>query len=417
MTTRARRPARDVVLLLAAAVALQAIVWAVLVALLSARVGYGLHDLSDIPHYLWFAERVDAGAWPYRDFHLEYPPLSLLTFLAPMRDGTLATYSLYFTLEMLLVCVVTALVVTLTAMRLWPGMGRPLAAAAAFAAAAALAGGIALNRFDPAVGLVVALCMLALVGGHPRLSAAAAGLGFALKLAPIVLVPLILIVARRGRIWIVAVATLAAFVPFLPFLVFGSNQFSGTAGYQSSRGLQIESLAATPYLLLAASGGDGVRVVVPPGGSLVVEAAGTATLARFAPFLVLAFMVLAYALIWRARGRLRSNPDWIPPAALAVLLTVLCGNKVLSPQHLLWTLPLVALCLVCDGWRRRLAAVLCLLATGLTQVSFPAHYFGLRGLEAFPIVLVAARNALLLAATVVLLGALWRAGSQGADAP
>ncbi len=123
MNTLARRPARDVVLLLAATVALQAIVWAVLVALLSARVGYGLHDLSDIPHYLWFAERVDAGAWPYRDFGLEYPPLSLLTFLAPYRDGTLATYSLYFTIEMLLVCVVSALVVTLTAMRLWTGTG------------------------------------------------------------------------------------------------------------------------------------------------------------------------------------------------------------------------------------------------------------------------------------------------------
>ena len=87
-----RRPTRDLLLLAGAALALQAMAWARLLTLFTARIGYGLHDLSDTFYYLEIAVRVAYGRWPYVDFPFEYPPLALPFLLLPPADGTVATY-------------------------------------------------------------------------------------------------------------------------------------------------------------------------------------------------------------------------------------------------------------------------------------------------------------------------------------
>lgn len=390
--------------------------WALLVALFTARVGYGLHDLSDTSHYLSIVERIGQGAWPYVDFAFEYPPLALPLFLLPLRDGTLATYELWFAVEMIAICMASSVVVALVAAHVWSGLGRPLAAATAFAAAVVMAGAISLNRFDPAVGLVVALCVLALVYRRFTLAGVAVGLGFGIKLVPIVLLPLVLVLAARRRpmLGAAAAAVIVSALPFVPFLVRSWGAFSGALGYQTGRGLQIESLPATPFLIWTALRQGAASVIVPPGGSLVIAAPGTLTLARLSPYLVLGLLAVAYAGIWRAREIVRHDPAWVAPAALAVLLAFMCGNKVLSPQHLLWALPLVALCLVAKPVSHRVAGIVMLVAIALTQVEFPALYHELQALHALPLLVVAARNVLLLAAFVVVVASLWRAASASA---
>jgi hypothetical protein len=69
-------------------------------------------------------------------------------------------------------------------------------------------------------------------------------------------------------------------------------------------------------------------------------------------------------------------------------------GKVLSPQYLLWTLPLGALAL---AWRRWALAGAVGAATLLTFVEFPSRYFGLVDGRAFPIAVVALRDAALVA--------------------
>jgi hypothetical protein len=274
------------------------------------------------------------------------------------------------------------------------------------------------------VGLFIALVVLALVYRRFTLAGVGVGLGFALKLTPVVLLPLVLLLAtgRRARLWAIVGAALAAVLPFVPWLVVSAGAFDSVAGYQTGRGLQVESLAATPYLLLAEFAHGAARVVVPPGGSLELTAGGVTLLVRLGPLIVLALLAVVYLPIWRARLALRQEPETIVLAALAALLAVLCGNKVLSPQHLLWVLPLVALCLVARSPAQRVVGVLMLVAAGLTQVEFPAHYEALRRLDAVPVVLVAVRNALIAAAFVVAVVMLWRAnsgrarGTEGASA-
>ena len=73
--------------------------------------------------------------------------------------------------------------------------------------------------------------------------------------------------------------------------------------------------------------------------------------------------------------------------------------SLLSPQFLLWLVPLVALVL-----RRRTLAVAAALAValGLTQAVYPGRYDALVSLDPLPITLLAVRNAILVAIAVVL---------------
>jgi Glycosyltransferase family 87 len=420
MNEHERRPTRELLLLAGAAIALQAIAWALLLALFTARIGYGLHDLSDTFYYLSIAVRVAHGAWPYVDFPFEYPPLALPFFLLPSADGTVAAYEYWFAVEMIAICMATAVVVALVAARVWGGLGRPLGAAAAFAAAVVMAGAISVNRFDPAVGLVVALCVLALVYRRFTLAGVAVGLGFGIKLVPIVLLPLVLVLAARRRpvLGAAAAAIVVSAVPYMPFLVRSWSAFNRTLGYQTGRGLHIESVPATPYLIWKALRHGAEIVIVPPSGSLVIGAPGTLLLARVSPFVVLGLLAVAYAGIWRARAVVRNDPEWVAPAALAVLLAFMCGNKVLSPQHLLWTLPLVALCLAAKSVSHRVVGVVMLVAIALTQVEFPAMYYDIKALDALPLLIVSVRNVLLLTALVIAVVSLWRvAPARECDLP
>jgi hypothetical protein len=221
-----------------------------------------------------------------------------------------------------------------------------------------------------------------------------------------------MLAARRGPVLrAAAAAAVAAAIPFVPFLVRSWGAFNGAFEGQTARGLHIESVPATPYLIWRALWHGAKVFIVPPSGSLVIGAPGTLLLARIAPFVVLGLLAIAYAVIWRARAVVRNDPEWVAPAALAVLLAFMCGNKVLSPQHVLWILPLVALCLVARPASHRVAGVVTLVAVALTQVEFPAMYDEIRTLDSLPLLIVSARNVLLLAAFVIVVVSLWRVAS------
>jgi hypothetical protein len=93
---------------------------------------------------------------------------------------------------------------------------------------------------------------------------------------------------------------------------------------------------------------------------------------------------------------------------LTCVLAFTVFNKVLSPQFLVWTFPLVALVVVGEGRGQRLCGVLTMLAIALTQVEFPAHYWAVVDLEPGAVAVVVIRNLVLAAATVAGVEALWR---------
>ena len=97
----------------------------------------------------------------------------------------------------------------------------------------------------------------------------------------------------------------------------------------------------------------------------------------------------------------------MPVAALAVLLTAICTSKVLSPQFLIWTFPVVALCVAQQRWLPETGAALAVgVSVLLTQVEFPARYWDLVALDPAPLALLVTRNLTLLAGAVLAVAAL-----------
>jgi hypothetical protein len=110
-------------------------------------------------------------------------------------------------------------------------------------------------------------------------------------------------------------------------------------------------------------------------------------------------LVAAVLAIWAVAIRGPATPERLVRYAAASLVAFVAFGKVLSPQFLIWLLPLVPLV----RGRRGLAATGLLgLALLLTQVWFPIRYWDLVGLEAFPSWVLLARDLVLLALLAVL---------------
>ena len=372
---------------------------------LGSRAWYGIDDVSDVGLYLAYGARLLAGQRPYLDFAVEYPPLALPLFALPALVGDRALAARAFNLELWLLVAAAALATVAAAGRRWPDGSRRWPAGLAFAAGALALGAVTVNRFDGAVTLVVALALWLLGAARVAAAAAVLGAGFALKLTPAVLLPLALLLAPDGRAaWrALAAFAAAAALPFLPALLLAPGGLGALFGYHLARPLQLESVPATPLLLARLLGGAAPRVV-SSFGSQNLDSPAAQALARWAGLATLLALSLAWGLAWRRRAALRSRPEALPLAALAVLLALLGTTKVLSPQYLAWLLPALALTLPSSP---RLGALV-VAALLLTQLEFPARYWAFVALRPGPVALVAARNGLLLLALLGAWRALWR---------
>jgi Glycosyltransferase family 87 len=386
------------VLVACLAVTLVALVYAVVFP----NLWYGEHDISDIVIYQGYAQAMASGQQPYRDFEFEYPPIAAWLIALPGHSQSYADYTMWFSLVMFVLSALTAVAVALAATRVWPTGWRPYAAAALFAAAVATVGAIVENRFDIAVALAITLVVLFLARRQVILAAAVIGFGFALKLTPAVFLPLALLLAPTVRRAAAAVGVfmLTALAPFIPYLAMSPGGIWHIFAYHMQRPVQLESVIATPFLLGKVLGFTWVDIVTSYGSQGIV-ATGTTTAATVSTLLTVAAVVAVYALLLRRRSLLLSSPRALPLAALAVVLSMMAFAKVLSPQFFIWLLPVVALAAL----EEPLLGALCFVTLLLTQISFPAKYWGLVYLDPSSIKWLAARN---VALVVCFLLALWR---------
>ncbi len=413
----AARPRSETLLIAAAAVVLQTVAWAFLIWLLRADgPWYSFFDVSDIVIYLDYAQKVAAGEAVYRDFAFEYPPLALPLFTLPYR-GDAAAYPAWFAGEMILLATATAALTGATAAVLWRGLWQPLAAGGAYAVAVLAAGAITANRYDVAVALTLAACLFFLARRFTPAAGAVLGVGVALKLTPGLLLPLVLIVAETRRCALHALAGFLVFavVPFLPFLG-RLDGLTNVVTYHARRPLQIESVPGTPYLIAGAKGAWGIGTGTS-FGSQSLAGPGSELVARISVWVALLLVAGVYLLVWRRRALLRAVPESIPVAALACVLAFTVANKVLSPQFLCWTLPLVALVLAGRGHLQRITGILTLAAIALTQVEFPHLYWRMVDLEPGPVAVVVLRNVVLVAAAVAAAATVWRLPVQATHTP
>jgi uncharacterized membrane protein len=335
-----------------------------------------------------FVFRTDAGWFldgmlPYRDVMFEYPPLAALPIGVPGLGGTGASaYRWAFALLMLAIAACVLLLVRALARRT---VGDQRLAVAAVSVAPLVTGAMIRNHFDLLpVALVLAALALVLrgrvVAGFAVLGAAAMTKGFPIVVAPVAMAWLGGRAALRGAAALVAVVVVLAGAA----VALSPSGALDAIRYQTDRPVQVESL---PALAVRAVDPDAKPVSSYRSDGLESPTGGVFT-ATFAALGVIAVALLA---LGAARGR---DPRTLVLASLGAVAAFATFGKVLSPQYLVWLLPLGALAL---AWRKWALAGAVGAATLLTFVEFPSRYFELVAGRPLPLAIVALRDCVLLA--------------------
>jgi hypothetical protein len=365
-------------------------------------------QIIDTPTYQRYGDAVLDGQVPYRDFDLEYPPAALPAFVVPAlaREDD---YSSAFELLMW-ACAVAAVVALGLALAAVDASPARLYAAIAFLALAPLAlGTVILSRFDFWPGALTIGAVAAFVGRRERLGFGVLGLAVAAKIYPLVLLPLALVWTARRRgtreLWI----GLGCFVGilvlcFVPFLILSPGGVAHSFGTQLGRPLQIESLGAS-LLLAAQQLGIYDASVESSHGSQNLAGSLPDTLAA----LQTALQIVAVGAVWALFATKDRGREGLLAGSAAAVAAFIALGKVLSPQFLIWLLPLVPAVAGAGGLA---ACGVLLIAMVTTQLWFPFRYWDVVALE--PVGwLVVVRNFLLVALYAILLVALSRRGREG----
>jgi uncharacterized membrane protein len=314
------------------------------------HLGFWSHGaLVDWPTYQQYGDAIlNHGRIPYRDFAVEYPPGALAVVILPAAFGN---YAAAFAWEMAACGLV--LVAVVTAIR--------REAAFYVALAPVLAGSLILSRFDLWPALLTVAALAAFLRERHGLGWGLLGAAAAAKLWPFVLVPLALVWSyRAGRMRGALVGLAVAAAVFVPFALVAPHGLWDSVRGQASRPLQIESLGASLFTAF------GHPNVITSHGSQNV--AGHGAIAAIFAVLQIATLVA----LWIAFARGPATGERLLRYSAAAVCAFIAFGKVLSPQFLLWLIPLVPLV---RGRRGYAATALLTLALVLTQVWFPRRYW------------------------------------------
>jgi len=365
--------------------------------------------------YLQYGQQMAAGAVPYRDFAVEYPPPSMLFLalpaLAAHAVGRISSdsYTFFFGLQSLLLD-------ALFCLGLARGAGKQ---AALWYLTLSLIAGSLLQTFDLLPAALTAAAVVLRQRGHDRYAWLALAVAIASKGWPLLLVPLFLAldVGRPRRLAAnVGLAVLLFAVLMAPSLLGGITRAEESLAFHVERQPEVETIYAN--VAMAAHDVFGVAARVFVGGSAAVPLAHSSNVLSMLPgwgqlpHLMLALLlVLGYL---RCLPRVRGNPAALPGSAALLVCLFILGFSVLQAQYILWLLPLAALVLPLAGnsptgpeqqmneQRLRIAASLVLFA--LLSHVLQVQWNALLTMQPAVVIVAIVRNACLVAALVFL----WR---------
>jgi len=297
----------------------------------------GLFDSArygDAAYYGHYAHLMALGQWPYRDFYDEYPVLAQpLFYIVHLLPGPFVT-SFKWTMA---VFGAAALVLMVAAMR--APLRRIAIAVGVFGVSPLLVGPIFLNTYDMFAALLTIAAVLAFIHERERATYILLALAVAAKVFPVVIVPIVLVetwerggrdALRRALAWFFGVLVLV----HLPFAILGPGGLRFSYWTQLKRGLEVESLGGAIVLVLDRLGLYTATLRDQAPGSK--DAVGTLP----DVLAVLSSLVVIAAVAWVTWLYARGRRDRLLAAAAAVTAFVAFG-KVLSPQYVVWLVPLV----------------------------------------------------------------------------
>ncbi len=382
------------------AVALAIVVWAI-----PLQLGvYADAVITDIPTYQRAYDLIADGQVPYADFTLEYPPLAAgLFWLAGALPGP---YGVTFSIMMLAALCATVLGVIALARALGMDERRQSVAAVLVAVSPLMLGNLVETRFDLALSALVVWTLWAAATERWRLAWGLLAAATLLKLVPLALIP-VLIIWQRHRTgtrsaWAGLAGSLTAIgLAMAPFIVLSPSGTWDLVRYHLDRPLQLEAVGSA-YLLGLHALADIPITVESSFGSQGLAGTGPAVIAGISTAVLIAILAAIAWTLWLLlhRARVPGDARLMVAASAATMVGLLVGGKVLSPQFLVWLLPVGFLV---AGRYGPAAAALTGAALLLTFAYFPDRYWDLVALDTWPIAILVLRDSVLIA----LLAACW----------
>ncbi|MGP8079199.1 MAG: glycosyltransferase 87 family protein [Dehalococcoidales bacterium] len=361
---------------------------------------------GDVKLFFDYSSKIVHGLLPYRDFTIEYPPLSLVFFTLPrLAAATLDGYRYAFAVEVL--------VFDLFALYLLFNLSRilnikPIVTLIVYTVLLLGIGPLLIYRYDLIPAVMVLASLYAFSRKRYGLSWAMLAVGVMTKIYPAVIAPIFLIYEfsqhrYKEAIREVALCALVTEIIIAPFFFVSASGFVNSFSLQMYRGLQLESTYSSFVLLLKNLGLTEVYIkttLLPLATSNIISSAAT-VLDQIAPVVMIAVLLYIYWLFYRryrCKIQAKNQPDMenIIYYSFLVILIFVLTNDVFSPQYLIWFFPLAPLII------RRNKYILwsiLILVSILTYYEFPLHYNQLQAGEPKVIYVLLVRNILLIAIT------------------
>jgi len=405
--------------------AVKAVVWWLITRLAVIALWFGPENLvrGDVDYYFSSIQALFAGV-PAAQVLTEYPTPVVWLLAVPYvlgagtQTGFLAAFmTLFVALDGLILVMVWR-----TARR--RGVN-PAPAAWTWIAFVLAMGPITYLRLD----LLTALCsVLAVVTLGRPLAGAMTGAGATIKLWPAMLWPATMTDRRQVVRSTLAFVVTGGALALASWLWAGWDRLVSPLTWQKNRGLQIESLWATPAMIARLADPAAYPIDLSEYHAFEVSGPMTPALLRASTYGMIVgglLIVALYALWLRRSGRSLVQAGLLMVAVTAIMIVT---NKTFSPQYLIWLAgPLAATLALTPGSpapSRRLprsAAVGTLLITVATQILYPLLYDYIIGYKDGPLVtvsygLLVARNVSLACLTIWLIGALmWQLATHDAN--
>ncbi len=268
----------------------------------------------------------------------------------------------------------------------------------AFLSALLLLGPVAVSRIDSVSAALAILGLVAINRNSTGIAAALFTIAGWIKIWPVALFAAMIAVFKNKMQAVVVATIISASIIGIGLLAGGTKVF-GFVLQQQERGIQIESVMATPWMWLAKFGSaniffDDDILTNQVSGPLVQE------LAAVSNYLLVAALGITAFLAVRAVRAGRNRNQVFVLAALTGVLDLIVFNKVGSPQFMIWlAVPLVALVFFSTN-KSKVALAMGAAILLLTQLVYPVFYIELLGLESMPLGLLTVRNLLLVALLV-----------------
>lgn len=361
---------------------------------------------GDVHLYHDWLTPFDHGRYPLDDQRWQYPPGAALPLLLP--HWLPGSYYVLFFLMCLVADVAVFAMLLRAAKRADPDKPSP-AGPWLWTLGVAAIGPMAYGRYDLVV-TASAVAALTVTLRSKRSTAVARGvligIGAFLKLWPAAF--LVGAPKRRNGRLLAGIAAATAVVPSLLLQLI----FPGVLSFltnQEGRGVQLESVFATPFLVGKWFGWSGTVQNTQYGA---YEYSGTGVALAGKAALLATAIGFGILLLIRRRAAVRGGfpfPAMLADAGFAAVLVFVVTSRVLSPQYLVWLLGIAAVCLTRRDTLMRTPAWLVLGATSVTQLIFPLFYHTLRGGQIYSGMILLSRNAVLVVAAVLAVRGLWRA--------